>query len=175
MTTPEFWQLLDASTAAATGNQSAQADYLSEQLAALEPEQIIEFECQLRQHLREADDFKIMAALKIMDGFVSDDSYLYFRCWLVGQGEAVFRQALQDADTLAQVAQEPYQEFENLLYVATEAFGRRTGQPKEDETFPRAVASSRGLSYDFGAETTGEDWREEQLPKLLPRLWKKFN
>ncbi|UOQ53620.1 DUF4240 domain-containing protein [Hymenobacter cellulosivorans] len=175
MTIPEFWQLIDASKTAAAGDQTAQADFLSEQLAALEPAQIIEFECRLRENLREADDFNIMAALKIMDGYVSDASYLYFRAWLVGQGQTVFQNALRDADSLAQVAKEPYQDFENLLYVATEAFGRRTGQREEDETFPRDVAVSRGLDYDLGAETKGEDWREEQLPKLLPRLWKKFS
>ncbi|TGE21657.1 DUF4240 domain-containing protein [Hymenobacter aquaticus] len=174
MTHPEFWQLIAASRAAAAGNQTAQADFLSEQLATLEPAQIIEFECRLRENLREADDYGILAALKIMDGYVSDDSYLYFRAWLVGQGEAVFRSALQQADSLAQVAQEGYQEFENLLYVATEAFGRRTGRPAEDESFPRSVAAERGLDYDLGSETKGTDWREEQLPKLLPRLWKKF-
>jgi hypothetical protein len=174
MTQSEFWQLMDASKSAAAGKQTAQADFLSEQLATWEPEQIIEFELRLRENLRQADDYQVMGALKILDGYVTDDSYLYFRCWLVGQGEAVFRQALLNADSLAQVAQEPYQEFENLLYVATEAFGRRTGQAKEDDTFPRAVAVSRGLDYDLGSETTGEDWREEQLPKMLPRLWKKF-
>ncbi|TGE27375.1 DUF4240 domain-containing protein [Hymenobacter metallicola] len=174
MTNSEFWQLINASKNT-THDQTAQADFLSEQLATWEPNQIIEFECRLREHLLEADDYKIMAALKILDGYVSDDSYLYFRAWLVGQGEAVFRNALRDADSLAQIAQEPYQEFENLLYVATEAFGRRTGRPAEDDTFPRAVAAARGLDYDLGSETKGEDWREEQLPKLLPRLWKKFS
>ena len=170
----EFWQLINASKAAGAGQQPAQADFLSEQLATLEPEQIIEFECRLREALREADDYQVLGALKILDGYVTDDSYLYFRCWLVGQGETVFRNALHSADSLAQVAEETYLEFENLLYVATEAFGRRTGRAKEDESFPRAIAAARGLDYDLGSETTGEDWREEQLPKLLPRLWKKF-
>ncbi|UOQ72785.1 DUF4240 domain-containing protein [Hymenobacter cellulosilyticus] len=174
MTNSEFWQLLDASKAAAAGSQTIQADFLSEQLAALEPEQIIEFERRLRENLREADDYSIMAALKILDGYVMDDSYLYFRCWLIGQGQAVFQNALRDADSLAQVVQEAYQEFENLLYVATEAYGRRTGRREEDDTFPRSVAAEQGLDYDLGSETKGQDWREEQLPKLLPRLWKKF-
>ena len=69
---------------------------------------------------------------------------------------------------------EGYQDFEELLYVATKAFEQRTGKTEEDDTFPRNVASAQGLDYDLGSETKGEDWTESQLPKLLPKLWKKF-
>jgi len=174
MTIQEFWQLLADSKATAAGDLARQEQQLIRELAKLEPAQIVEFECRLRECLIEADDFGIMAAQKIIDGYVSDDPYLYFRCWLVGQGETLFGNALRSPDTLAAVVVEPYLEFEALLYVATTAFEQRTGQTEEDETFPRSVASDRGLDYDFGAVTKGEDWREEQLPKMLPRLWAKF-
>ncbi|MCB2376465.1 DUF4240 domain-containing protein [Hymenobacter sp. BT635] len=170
----EFWHLLDAAKAEAAGNQERQQQHLVARLTEREPEQIIEFECLLRQYIIEADDFTVMAAQKIIDGYVSDDSYLYFRCWLVGQGETVFANALRSPDTLADVVQEPYQDFEQLLYVATIAFAERTGQPEEDETFPRAQAEARGLDYGPGSVTKGEDWTDNQLPRMLPRLWKKF-
>ncbi|MBC6697234.1 DUF4240 domain-containing protein [Hymenobacter puniceus] len=115
-----------------------------------------------------------MAAQKVIDGYVSDDPYLYFRCWLIGQGEAVFTNTFQHPNTLAAVIEEPYRDFEELLYVATTAFEQCTGKTEEDDTFPRQVAAARGLSYDFGSETKGEDWTENQLPKMLPKLWEKF-
>ncbi|MDU0369668.1 DUF4240 domain-containing protein [Hymenobacter endophyticus] len=169
-----FWQIIDTAKAAAQGNQQVQEETLINQLAQLEPEHIIEFECILRKHLLEADHFNIIAAQKIIDGYVSDDPYLYFRCWLVGQGEAVFTAAIDKPDTLAAVLDAPYQDFEELLYVATAAFEKRTGKTEEDDSFPRGVALARGLDYDFGSETKGEDWTENQLPKMLPKLWKKF-
>ncbi|WBA40763.1 DUF4240 domain-containing protein [Hymenobacter canadensis] len=170
----EFWQLIESAKKTAQGDQQQQEAALISHLAQLEPEQIVGFECRLREYLLEADHFNIMAAQKIIDGYVSDDPYLYFRCWLIGQGETVFTNALQNADSLASVMDEGYQNFEELLYVATEAFEQRTGKTEEDDTFPRNVASAQGLNYDFGSETKGEDWTENQLPKMLPKLWKKF-
>ncbi|MCA8832052.1 DUF4240 domain-containing protein [Hymenobacter pini] len=170
----QFWQIIESAKTEAQGDQQRQQQFLIDDLAQLEPEQIIEFECILREHLLEADHFDIMAAQKIIDGYVSDDPYLYFRCWLVGQGKTVFTNALQNPDTLAAVLDAPYQDFEELLYVATFAFEKRTGKTDEDETFPRSVAEARGLDYDSGSETKGEDWTENQLPKKLPKLWKKF-
>lgn len=174
MNKTEFWQLIEATKKEAQGDQQIQEAALLSHLAKLEPEQIIEFECLLQEYLLEADHFNIMAVQKILDGYVSDDSYLYFRCWLVAQGEQVFTDALRNADTLAAVIDAPYQDFEELLYVATKAFEQRTGKQEEDATFPREIASARGLDYDSGSATKGEDWTENQLPKLLPKLWKKF-
>lgn len=169
-----FWQLLESAKQGAKGDQQLQEQLLISSLEKLEPAQIIGFECLLREYLIEADHYNIIAAQKIIDGYVSDDPYLYFRCWLIGQGEAVFTTALATPDSLASVIEDPYQSFEELLYVATTAFAKHTGREEDDETFPRAVASARGLNYDFGSETKGEDWTESQLPKMLPKLWKRF-
>ncbi|MVN76337.1 DUF4240 domain-containing protein [Hymenobacter sp. HMF4947] len=145
-------------------------------LERYEPAQIIEFECLLRQQILAADDFKIIAAQKIIRGSVSDDSYLYFRCWLIGQGEETFTKAVYNPDSLADIdTEEVYPDFESLLYVATQAYHHKTGKKEEDETFPRAIAIERGLDYDGATETKGEDWEEEQLPTLLPKLWAKHN
>ncbi|GGG27621.1 DUF4240 domain-containing protein [Hymenobacter glacieicola] len=169
----EFWQIIDSTKQASQGDQQRQQQALISCLESYPPEQILEFECQLRQHVLEADTFLIMAAQKIIDGYVSEDPYLYFRCWLVGQGEAVFTEALRNPDSLAALLEEPYQEFEALLYVAGMAYAARTGKQTEDDTFPRAVAITRGLDY-ADSVTKGEDWTENQLPKMLPRLWRKF-
>jgi hypothetical protein len=169
-----FWQLVESTKQEAKGDQQLQEQMLISSLEKHEPEQIIEFECILREYLIEADHYNIIAAQKIIDGYVSDDSYLYFRCWLIGQGETVFTNVLQNPDSLASIVEDPYQDFEALLYVATEAFEKHTGRKEDDKTFPRAVADERGLNYDFGSETKGEDWTENQLPKMLPKLWKKF-
>ncbi|UYZ62672.1 DUF4240 domain-containing protein [Hymenobacter weizhouensis] len=170
----EFWHFIESAAREAQNNQQLQEAALIKSLQTLEPEQIISFECVLREYLIEADHFNILAAQKIIDGYVSDDSYLYFRCWLIGQGEAVFTTALLNPDTLASVVDDPYQGFEELLYVATTAFEKRTGKTEEDDSFPRNIAHARGLDYDFGSETKGDDWTESQLPKMLPKLWKKF-
>ncbi len=170
-----FWLLIDQANAAAPADHAGQADYLVKALAARPLAEITGFELTLRQLIIEADDYGIMGAQKIIDGYVTDDSYLYFRCWLIGQGEAVFTAALQHPDSLAAVVPGAYEcDFEGLLYVATTAYAQQTGR-EEDETFPRAVGVRQGLDYDVMAPPTkGTDWEEEDLPKLLPKLWKKF-
>lgn len=173
----EFWQIIESARAKAQGDQQLQEQTLISSLEKLEPEQIVEFECILCQYLLEADHFDVIAAQKIIDGYVSDDPYLYFRCWLIGQGETVFTNALRNPDSLAAVIDEPYHDFEELLYVATMAYEKRTGKKEDDDeegAFPRSVASARGLNYDSNSETKGDDWTENQLPKMLPKLWKKF-
>ena len=121
------------------------------------------------------DDFKILAAEKIIEGEVSDDSYLYFRCWLIGQGEKTFTETLKNPDYLADfVNKETFSEFEELMYVATTAFEQKTGK-QEDDNFPRSIADKKGISYDFNTPPTkGTDWKVEELPKLYPKLWAKF-
>jgi hypothetical protein len=95
--------------------------------------------------------------------------------WLISQGEQVYFKALRNPDSLADLdATQEDIDFEPLLYVADEAFAIATGK-EEDESFPRNIAYEQGLDYDGPTETKGEDWTEEQLPTLLPKLWAKHN
>ena len=171
----EFWRIIDFARLHAQEDSQRQELLLVKGLEQYSAENIIEFECLLRQTIIDADDFKVMAAEKIMEGSVSDDSYVYFRCWLIGQGEQVFTEALRNPDSLVTVVTaETTTDFEALLYVTTQAYQHKTGKGEEDDSFPRNIAAKRGLDYDFGSQTKGQDWTPEQLPTLLPRLWEKF-
>ena len=175
MNQTEFWQLIDATHQAAVGDAFSQETKLIEELTQYSLDGIVDFERLLRQYILAADDFGIIAAQKIIQGWVSDDPYLYFRCWLISQGEQVYFEALRNPDSLAELdATQGDTDFEPLLYVADEAFAIVTGL-EEDESFPRNIAYEQGLDYDGPTETKGEDWTEEQLPTLLPKLWAKFN
>ena len=173
----EFWKIIEYSIAKSNNEKSEQEKVIIEKLATYNPEQIIEFEIIFRQVIIEADDFKIMGAQKIIEGYVSDDSYLYFRCWLIGKGERIYTETLKNPEFLAEnINKDEEFYFEELMYVATTAFKMKTGKKEEDESFPRDIAIGRGLDYDFGVPPTkGVDWKEEELPKNYPKLWKKFN
>jgi hypothetical protein len=172
----EFWRVIDFAHQQAKVDEGLFENLLVKNLSQYSSEGIIEFECLLEQQLLAADDFKIMAAQKIIEGSVTDDSYLYFRCWLISQGKNVFEEALRNPDSLANLDTEgTVAEFEPLLYVSTQAYENKTGKHEEDVSFPRNVASVRGLNYDSASGTKGEDWKEEQLPTLLPKLWARHN
>ncbi|MGV3586664.1 MAG: DUF4240 domain-containing protein [Adhaeribacter sp.] len=174
--TEQFWILIDKAVEFSNGNDNSKEDFLIAELSIMSLEEIKNFEFALRKSLIDADDYKVLAAAKIIEGYVSDDSYLYFRCWLIGQGRKVYDETLKNPDYLAKVVKEgEFADFESLLYVATEAYSRKTGK-EEDESFPRDTAISLGLDYDFGAPPTkGTDWTEDELPKLFPELWIHMN
>jgi hypothetical protein len=171
----EFWRIIDYSFINSAGNQETQEKIISDKLLYYSLEEIKDFEVIFRQLIIEADDYKIMAAEKIIEGWVTDDPYLYFRCWLIGQGQKTFEETLKSPDYLADIiSNKPDTNFEGLMYVATTAYSQKTGKD-EDETFPRDSAIDKGLDYDFGAPPTkGTDWTEDQLPNLYPKLWAKF-
>lgn len=173
----EFWKIIDYSIANSKNDKLEQEKIIVEKLSAYSPEQIIEFEIILRELIIQADDFKIMAVQKIIEGYVSDDSYLYFRCWLIRKGEEIYRETIENPDSLSdRIAEDDDFYFEGLLYVSTSAYKIRTDIKEEDESFPRDVAILKGLDYDFGAPPTkGVDWKEEDLPRTYPKLWRLFN
>lgn len=169
-----FWEIIDSSKSRADGNLDAQAEIIKQRLVELSIEDIVQFEVILRQLIINADDFKIIAGQKIIDGGVTDDSYLYFRCWLIGQGFDVYTNALLNPDTLDLVVDKTTNiDFEDLLYVADQAYEIKTGNIEEEESSPRNVAYDMGIDYD-SSETKGKDWTEEDLPTMLPKLWAKF-
>jgi hypothetical protein len=172
MTADEFWELIDKSTHESRGEKQAQIAFISAFLIRIDPKHIFDFEEILRRKIIECDDFKIMAAAKIIDGYVTDDSYLYFRCWLISKGKVAFERALENPDSLAEwVEQDETYDFEDLLYVATEAYSKKTGK-EEDDTFPRDICIKKGLDYNFGAPPTkGKDWTEDDLPAMCPNLY----
>ena len=174
--TDKFWSLVDNAVRASNGDEYLKEKYLTEELEKLSLDEIKDFEIAFRKCIIDADEFKIMAAQKIIEGYVTDDSYLYFRCWLIGLGKNAYTETLKNPDHLATIVnKKEICEWERIMYVATEAYSKKTGK-EEDETFPRDFAINLGLDYDFGAPPTkGTDWTERELPTMLPQLWIKFN
>ncbi|WP_437922387.1 DUF4240 domain-containing protein [Sphingobacterium sp. LRF_L2] len=170
MTEELFWKIIEETK---SSTQDEHADQIVAQLTQLSIDDINNFEKELRKRIAEADDYRVMALAKIIDGYVSDDSYLYFRCWLIGKGKAIFYKILANPDDLIDyVIPSELPDFESLLYVATTAVEEISDE--EDFEDPRDIAVEDGLDYDSDGNTKGEDWNEEDLPKLYPKLWAAF-
>jgi len=173
--TEKFWALMDEAIQFAKGADQLKENFLVSELADLPPEDIQDFEIAFRKLMIEANDYKIMGAQKIIQGYVSDDTYLYFRCWLISQGQEVYNEVLKNPDFMAnRISKGDICEFESLMYVATKAYSKKTGK-EEDNTFPRQIAANLGLEYEFGTPPTkGIDWKAEDLPVLFPKLWERM-
>ncbi|WP_428329002.1 DUF4240 domain-containing protein [Mucilaginibacter sp.] len=173
----EFWNIVDYSFNVANGSEETQIQVITQKLSDYTAEQIIDFEMIFSKKLIDANDFKIIGAEKIIEGSVSDDSFLYFRCWLISTGRKTFEKTLKSPDSLADVIEKGTNtDLEEFLYISTNAYKIKTGKKIEDDTFPRDVVYKKGLNYDFGGPPTkGENWKDNELPKLYPKLWAKFN
>jgi hypothetical protein len=161
MDTPTFWSLIEASKEEGRGDIDRQITVLTGKLAALPPEEIVEFDRIFRELMSTAYRWDLWAAAYIIDGGCSDDGFEYFRAWLIAQGERVFRDALADPETLVDRA-EPEVEGEGMLYAAAVAYESRVGAD-----LPGPVASPR--------DPAGEPWSEEDLERMYPKLWARFS
>lgn len=58
-------------------------------------------------------------ACKVINGYVSDDTGLYFTLWMIAQGETVLLRALSDPDSLSELPEIPFGDasFERLVTV----------------------------------------------------------
>lgn len=104
-----------------------------------------------------AYDWKLWAAAYVLNGGCSDDAFSDFRASLISRGRVAFESALADPDSLADT--EPGQElfYEGYDYAVHEVATARWGElPPPAKPFPK--------------KPSGQDWTEEDLPRLLPRL-----
>lgn len=166
-----FWKLIEHSN-----TQQIDADLHLEnlivQLSELSNEDILDYEYRLREVLEECNKYSVLAAAKIIEGYVSDDSFLYFRCGLIAHGKDFFYKSLENIDHLVDVNMDILEIGEDYLYISDDAFIKKNGEDVV-HPLPRETASSY-LDYNTNLSIKGEDWKEEDLPKLYPKLWEKF-
>jgi hypothetical protein len=181
MDTVFFWKIMDYAFAKAKFDNKLKEQTILDQLIKLTPEQIQEFEIIFQQMNQKASTWNNMAAHTIIEGGSSDDTYYYFRCWLISLGQKNFEETIKDPDYLASLdipinKKYGYGEviFEELIPMSDKAYSIVTAKKTEDETFPRALAQKKGLFYDSNTDIKGKEWTDTDLPKIAPKLCKKF-
>jgi Protein of unknown function (DUF4240) len=167
-----FWEIIEQSREESQ-DFTHQIKILTNKLAYLNENCIIEFEYRFREAILKSAHYNVMAAVKIINGFVSDDSFLYFRCRLIAEGKELFNKSIENPEVIAET---PIQELEfsgeDMLYVADNAFLQKFGEETE-KALPKDIAFVY-LNYDEEEDIKGEDWKEEELPMKYPKLWKRY-
>lgn len=170
MTEIVFWKIIAQSKEERT-NFTNQIEILTNQISLLEERDIIEFEYILREVLAKSYHFNILAAAKIVYGYVSDDDFLYFRCRLIAEGKELFLKSIKNPEIIPKIDLIEL-EGEDMLYITDNAFIKKFGSETEKE-LPRDIAIDY-LNYDDGYEIKGENWKEHELKIKYPKLWKKY-
>ncbi|MDR3240295.1 MAG: DUF4240 domain-containing protein [Clostridiales bacterium] len=121
-------------------------------------------------------------ACKVINGYVSDDTGLYFTLWLMSQGETVLLKAVSDPDTLSELPKIPFgnADFEMLMGI---------GAGEDEEIENESIKNARENAHEkilqeitpsikfkdgeqYGKYETFDDAMED-IPNILPKLIKR--
>ncbi|MBT2384190.1 DUF4240 domain-containing protein [Streptomyces sp. ISL-11] len=166
----EFWDLIDSTRDAAEGDAEEQADLLVEALMQLDPDSVVDFARHFEARYNRAYLWDLWGAAAVLLNGAGDDTFDYFRCWLIGQGREVFEGAMHDPDHLADLLEDFDDavdgDGEDLGFAADEAYEQMTGAETPDLGLPNPPREPQGTVVDL------ED--EEALAERFPRLWERF-
>jgi hypothetical protein len=166
----EFWEIVDSTREAADGDPEEHADLLVERLAGLDdPEGVLDFARHFETRFNRAFHWDLWGAADIMLGGADEESFDYFRCWLIGQGRHVFEGALHAPDDLATLVAafdpEADGDAEDLGYAADEAYEQLTGVRLPDLGLaPQDAPEGESLDFDD----------ERAMADRFPQLWARF-
>lgn len=126
------------------------------------PEELQSFQSHYDRLIGRANRWDLWGAAYVINGGCSDDGFRYFRDWLISEGRETYEAALRDPDSLAALPKVELAENELYGYVAPELFEE---------------AGAGELDRDFSAEVAdpvGEQWEEDAVYAMFPRLAEKY-
>ncbi len=193
-----FWEIIDEAKKGSGTDLDKRYHLLVAKLKDYEPADIIKFGKIAGVYIGSAEEnLALWGACKAIEGYASDDTYLYFCCWLVSQGYEVYKNAVKDPDSLADTPDVgQYREhghcFEMLMGASFEAYSQKTGQSLYDEiSDPEEGERSNDFSLpleekeiaellqgiEFVDDTPfreSEEIAKQNIPHYLPKLTAKF-
>lgn len=164
-----FWSLIDKSKQSSEDLEDF-AENLTTELKQLTSTDIIGFH--LREQKLRFDSYtsELWCAGYIMNGGCSDDSFEYFRCWIIAQGKDAYYSSLKNSDWLVNLYSKDVEEydFEDFMYIASDAFEQKTKKDIEDYVDYDKFKTNEANYADF--EFTWEEDNEESMKKICPNL-----
>ena len=177
MTQSAFWEMLQ--TAKNKGEDAEeQIQWLTNHLAKKPVKEIVMFDYIFNHHYQKSYTSDLWAAAYIIMGGASDDSFDYFRAWLLFQGKETYESVINNPEKIIPhlkvlEEEEDVPQLEDLLSAASIAYEEKTGLDYDDY-------------YDLYEKLTGDqaippemefDWDEddeEGLKKKFPSLWERY-
>lgn len=156
MTDNQFWTLIETRIDRDALNELGEDDYpdslmqpLTEELVKLSIPELQQFEEILAKALYGIDG-RLFAA-NAGDSGRSDDGFLYCRCWVVANGREYYDAVLADPEKMPKTIGEW---CEPLLYVASEAWAKKTGKDVEEWDYDTEVSYETGSNEELWAADT---------------------
>ncbi|MBK6284204.1 MAG: DUF4240 domain-containing protein [Draconibacterium sp.] len=162
-----FWELIE-STKSKSNDLNGQIKSLTLELTNKDNDFIKKFECTFRETLMKSYHYNVMAAQKLIDNYVSDDTFLYFRCAALLQGKIPYYTLIDSTNNYGKFLMIDYW-GEGLLFVSDDAYKQKNNNVNEND-LPSIYASL--INYDFGTHVIlGEYWESKrEIKKRFPNL-----
>lgn len=187
----EFWKLIEASKSAriTSDDLDGQIAQLANLLSEHSSEEIVEFEVELRRILHELyrgdivdlcimidNDFRLVDDKVVFEDGISDEGFIYFRCWLILQGEKLIKTLADGIENIVDVSVDIADTWgEGLLYVADDAYFKI--HPESPEFYVSTLISARENPDDYDSpdeELIGEP-KYDDLASHYPRIAKRIS
>lgn len=171
-----FWRLIELSRKGSEGDVYIQLDNLRHRLLKLPEDELRSFDKVFWELMDESYRADLWGAAYIIKGGCSDDSFDYFRGWLIMQGEQPFTEALRNPDSLASRARRGRDigsefELEDVLSIAGAIYEAETGRNDFYENQPARQWACLVGDLDAWSDV---DSSMENARRLYPRLCKLF-
>ena len=168
-----FWTLI----AQAKEHTGGPGEWLREQLMDMGPEQAKIFDTMARVYMDLAYQYGLWTAASVMENHgCSDDGFIDFRAWLVGQGKDVYMAALKDPDSLADVQDYQASQFDSLPYMGDLAYEELTGRSTFEDFDPEqyhALEAEVKPDIVYG-DGVGYPYTWSETAAYLPKLCAKY-
>ncbi|MFJ5717852.1 DUF4240 domain-containing protein [Neobacillus sp. NPDC093127] len=179
MNKTEYWNLIKQSKS----YEEERVEWLTEELSRRPINEIVDFEFIFQSYMNESYQSRLWGAAYLIMGGCSDDSFDYFRGWLISQGQEVYEKTLKNPEFLANylsdenLGEEGVPEYEEFLSVGFDAYTlKKDGDPAEwDERLHDEMLdllSQKGLADNNEIEFDWED--ADDLEAMFPALWERF-
>ncbi|MEQ1697624.1 MAG: DUF4240 domain-containing protein [Hyphomicrobiaceae bacterium] len=158
MTNEQFWSLIEQARGGLP--ESADSHRLTAVLRPLSNGEIAGFGLLFYEKICDLNDWRLWGAGYVIAGGMSDDSFHYFRSWIIGKGKRVFDLALTDPDSLGPDIDDRDVDNEALEYACLDLLEERgvTDDPRDN--------ASRSADGDPSGTAFDEDKVAAAFPKL---------
>jgi hypothetical protein len=158
----QFWDLVQRTHDAAGNDMDRKCEVLKAEIGMSSKNDANDFAVLFDTMMDRAYSHKLWGAAYVIHGGCSDDTFDDFRSSLISRGRVGFERAIADPESLAD------EEFDNATWFYE-------GYQYAVTAAVKAVAGLRPRRrHPHPDRPSGEDWREDDLPALFPRLSAKF-
>ena len=138
LTREDFWNYIKDARIKYKNNDSKVIDYLTEKLKEKTLEEIFSFGIVLDEVMLESYKEKLWCASYILNGETTEESFDFFRLWLISKGEEFFNDVMKNHDSIIKYIDnneddgyvDDFYENEDFFFIAIDAYRQKNNLEK---------------------------------------------